>query len=97
MVIVPGKVYQEHWYTKTGLDNNVLIAVSEIGYTNNHLALKCLAHINKFTKPLQPGTYCTLLTDGYISHQTKLFLGFCEYHQVVPFFLMPHTSIFLSL
>ncbi len=39
MVILPGKVHQEHWYTKTGLDNNVLVAVSKSGYTNDHLAL----------------------------------------------------------
>jgi hypothetical protein len=40
MVILLGKVYQEHWYTKTGLEDNYLIPQSESGYSNDYLALR---------------------------------------------------------
>ncbi len=96
MVMLPGKVHQEHWYTKTGLENNVLVAVLESGYTYDHLALKWLAHFNKLTKPANPGAYPMLLLNGHIFHQTKLFLGYCELHKIVPFFVMPHMMHLLQ-
>jgi hypothetical protein len=39
MVILPGKVHQEHWYTKLGLEDDYLIGVTESGYSNDHMAL----------------------------------------------------------
>ena len=40
MLILPGTLYLEDWTTKTNLADNVLLAVSDTGYSNNHFALE---------------------------------------------------------
>ncbi len=61
MAILPGKVHQAHWYTKTKLEDNYSIAVSDSGYTNDHLGLRWLSHFEKFSTPKEAGSYRLLL------------------------------------
>jgi hypothetical protein len=96
MVILPGKVHQEHWYTKTGLEDNYLIVVSESGYSNDHVALCWLAHFQKFTKSSCPGAYRMLILDGHASHKTILFHEYASRHQIKLFFLIPYTTHLLQ-
>ena len=40
MIIVPGTIHQETWFTSTSIDDVTLLAVSETGYSNNVLSLE---------------------------------------------------------
>ncbi len=37
MVIIKGKVHQQHWYTHTDMDDSYLVRLLDSGYTNDHL------------------------------------------------------------
>jgi hypothetical protein len=97
MDILPGKIHQEHWYMKTGLNDDSLVGVSESGYTNDHLALKWVAHFKMFTRPSRKGTYRLLVRDGHDSHESDLFLGYLEGHRIIPLFLNKHTTHLVHL
>jgi hypothetical protein len=92
MVILPGKVHQEHWYSKLDMEDDYLIGVSESGYTNDYLALEWLKHFNNLTKSRKPGAYRLLILNGHSSHTTKPFLSYCAQNKIKPFFLLPHTT-----
>ncbi len=92
MVILHGKVHQEHWCTKAGHEDCCLVAASDSGYTNDHLALRCLAHFEKFTRPKELGAYRLLLMYGLTFYGTNLFVGYCYCHRIRPFFLEPHET-----
>ena len=40
MIIVPGAVHQERWFTTTDIDDDTLLAVSDTGYSNDMLSLE---------------------------------------------------------
>ena len=40
MVILPGKCQQEHWYDRTSIEDQALVAVSDSGFLNDELALE---------------------------------------------------------
>ena len=44
MIIVPGVIHQESWYTTTKIPGDYLMATSETGYNNDDLIVKWLAH-----------------------------------------------------
>lgn len=49
MVILPGAIYQEYWYTTTRLPDNFLICLSESDYNNDQLTIKWLVHFQWFS------------------------------------------------
>jgi len=49
MLTLPGVIHQEGWYTKTGLKDDVLVAVSETGYSNDELSLDWLRHFERYS------------------------------------------------
>jgi len=49
MLILPGILHQEDWYTKTDLEDDVLVAVSETGYANDELCLDWLHHFERYS------------------------------------------------
>ena len=96
MVILPGVLHQEDWVTKTNLDDDVLRAVSEKGYSNDELALEWLSHFERFSARRQVGTCPLLLLDGHGSHCTREFITFCDEKQIIPFCLPSHTTHLLQ-
>lgn len=96
MLITSGKLHQERWYSTTELENDVLIGLSESGYSNDELSMQWLRHFERFSVKRQKGTCRLLLFDGYGSHATKEFITFCDNHRIIPFCLPPHTTHFLQ-
>ncbi|RPB04330.1 DDE-domain-containing protein, partial [Choiromyces venosus 120613-1] len=96
LVIIPGVIHQEPWYTTTSIPDDYLIGRSETGYSNDELSMKWLAHFQIFSQRLQVGVYRLLLLDGFGSHCTKQFIDYCDNHKIVVFCLPPHTSYLLQ-
>jgi hypothetical protein len=96
MVIIPGVIHQEQWYTTTSIPDEYLIGTSEKGYSNDELTMDWVRHFEKYSSQRQLGTYRLLLLDGFGSHCTKEFLDFCDVHRIVVFCLPPHTSHLLQ-
>ena len=96
MVILPGGIYQEYWYTPTRLPDNYLIGLSESGYNNNQLTMKWLVHFEWFSTQQQSSRYRLLLLDGFGSHYTKEFIDYCDNYKIIPFCLSPHSSHLLQ-
>jgi hypothetical protein len=69
MLILPGVIHQEDWYTKIGIEDDVLLAVSETGYLSYELSLDWLRHFERYPARRQVGVH-RLLLDGYRSHCT---------------------------
>ena len=96
MLILPGTLHLEDWYTKTDLDDDFLLAVSETGYSNDELSLEWLHHFDKFSARRQVGVYRLLLLDGHGSHCTKEFIDYCDEKKIIPFCLPPHSTHLLQ-
>lgn len=96
IIIVPGIIHQEQWYTSTSVPNDYLIGTSETGYSNDELTIKWLVHFEMFSSKRQVGNTRLLLLDGFGSHCTKEFLDFCDAHKIIVFCLPPHTSHLLQ-
>ena len=47
MILVSGIQHMEDWFTKTNLPGNILLGVSETGYSNDMLGLEWLYHFEK--------------------------------------------------
>jgi DDE superfamily endonuclease/Tc5 transposase DNA-binding domain len=94
MLIIPGKRYLEGWYPD--LDDNVLVGVSDTGYTNDELSFKWIKHFHRHSKKTQVGAHRILTCDGYGSHITREILEFCEKKQIHIFYLPPYTSYILQ-
>jgi hypothetical protein len=80
MLILPGKVHLERFYRD--IDRDVLIGLSESGYTNDELSYGYIHHSERQIKKHQYGAYRILLCDGYKSHLTREILEFCEDKQI---------------
>jgi len=96
MIIVPGIIHQEYWYTETDLPDDYLIGVSDTGYSNDYLTIAWLKHFEIFSARRQSGVYRLLLLDGYRSHCTREFIEYCDNHKIIPFCLPPYTSHLLQ-
>ena len=96
MIILPGTLHMEDWTTKTNLEDDVLLAVSDTGYSNDTLCLEWLYHFDKFSARRMVGAYRLLLLDGHGSHCTREFISFCDEKLIIPFCLPPHTTHLLQ-
>ena len=92
MVILSGVLHQRQWNTSTNLPDDTLIALSDTGYSNDDISLGWLAHFELFTSRRKTGAYRLLLLDGYGSHCTKQFIGYCDRYSIIPFCFPPHTT-----
>jgi len=96
MIIVPGIIHQESWYTMTRILDNYLVGTSETGYNNDELTMKWLLHFEHCSAARLAGSYRLLLLDGFGSHPTKQFLDFCDLHKIIVFCLPAHSSYLLQ-
>jgi len=96
MIIVPGMLQMEDWFTKTNLPGNVLLGVSETGYSNDVLAIRWLHHFEKYSAQRQLGAWRLLLLDGHNSHCTREFIEFCDNRKIILFCLPSHCTHLLQ-
>jgi len=96
MLILPGALHLNDWYTKSQLDGDILLSVSETGYSNDRLSLHWLHYFHKFSSQRQVGAYRLLLLDGYGLHCTKEFIDYCDENKIIPFCLPPHSTHLLQ-
>jgi hypothetical protein len=94
MLILSSKVHLERFYND--LKGEVLIGLSNSGYSNNKLAYEYIRHFDRQSQRFQRGAYRILLCDGYKSHFTREILKFCEGRLIHIFALPPHTSHILQ-
>lgn len=92
MLILAGTMHLEDWATKTDLEDNVLLSVSDTGYSNDLLGFEWLQHFERFSAQRQVGAYRMLLLDGHGSHCTRDFITFCDEKNIIPFCLPAHTT-----
>jgi DDE superfamily endonuclease len=95
MIIMAGSVMKEKHFMNN-LDDNILLAVSESGYTNDILSYKWLEHFNRQTEEKARGQNRLLIMDGHGSHLTKEFMDFCFAHKIIPFLLPAHSTHLLQ-
>ncbi|KAF2179599.1 hypothetical protein K469DRAFT_798738 [Zopfia rhizophila CBS 207.26] len=67
----------QHVSRELHLDPQMLLGVSESGYSNDQIALDYIKHFNKFTKPGLVGEWRLLTYDGHGSHLTHEFITYC--------------------
>jgi hypothetical protein len=94
MLIIPAKRHLARWYDDLGAD--VLVGVSDSGYTNDELSYQWIRHFHRESKKTQVGAHRILLCDGYGSHITRELLEFCEDKLIHIFCLPAHTSHILQ-
>jgi hypothetical protein len=93
-IILSAKCILQSWFNNTEIGN--WIGVTETGYINDLIAYQWVQHFHHITKHRVKGTHRLLLCDGFGSHMTYEFVRFCEDHQIIIFFLIPHTSHILQ-
>src|SRR6266480_3516204 len=97
MAIMKGVVILKRWFAELPPElDNLLVGMSDSGYSNDTLFFQWLQHWEHFTRISRRGKYRMLLLDGYDSHLTYSALKFCEQQKVVIVLLPPHTSHFLQ-
>jgi len=96
MLVLPGTLHLEDWTTKTNLEDNVLLAVSDTGYSNDQLELELISHFDRFSSQRHTGAYRLLLLNGHGSHCIREFISYCDEKKIIPFCLPPHTTHLLQ-
>ena len=96
MFIPPGKIHMEDWVTKTDLANDILLAVSETGYSNDVLALDWISHFHRFSLRKQIGVYQLLQIDWHTFHCTREFITYCDERKIITFCLPLHSTHLLQ-
>ena len=91
MLIIQGVNILEKWGVNN-LDEDILLATSPTGYSNDNLAVWWLEHFNKHTKKTQIGDHRMLILDGFGSHMTYEFWQFAKRKRILLFRLPPHST-----
>jgi hypothetical protein len=89
-IICPGVMILESWFE--GLDDGILLGVSESGYSNEDLHFEWIQHFERRTRPKRVGRKRLLLIDGFGAHQSQKTIEFCDEHDIIVFSLIPHTT-----
>ena len=94
MLIMPGQVIKEKHFP-SGLNDGIMIGVSESGYTNDLLSFEWLKHFDMQTRPAE-GEWRMLIMDGHGSHLTKEFVDYAYEFNISPFLLPAHSTHLLQ-
>ena len=73
MLILCGILILEKWAEENNLDEDILLATSPTGYSNDELPLRWLEHFEIHSRESQVGFWRLLILDGYGSHLTYEF------------------------
>lgn len=86
MIVLKGSVFLEKHFDNN-MDNGVLFAQSNTGYSNDKLGIIWLSHFNSQTINRTKGKYRLLVFDGRGSHLSGDFLVYCWQWDIIPFLL----------
>ena len=92
MLILCGIYILEKWAEENDLDEDILLATSPTGYSNDELALQWLEHFEIHSRKSQIGVWRLLILDGYGSHLTYKFYEYVQKHCIELFQLPPHST-----
>jgi hypothetical protein len=96
MLIVPGVVQLEEWYTKTDIPDSYIIETSDSGYINSELAYLWLLHFDVFSYVRQQGRWRLLIYDQHKTHMTKEFACLAEQLDILLLPLLPNLTHLLQ-
>ena len=82
MLILCGILILEKWAEENDLDEDILLATSPIGYSNDELALRWLEHFEIHSQKSQVGVWRPLILDEYGSHLTYEFYEYAQNHHI---------------
>ena len=94
-LILLGKVHISNWYYVKELEGDIIITVTDSGYSNTELSLQWLQHFHRHTKKAQKGKYILLIMDNHGLHHSMEFIQFCWDHDIIPFGLPVNLTHFL--
>ena len=89
MIILYGILILKKWAEENDLDEDILLATSPTGYSNDELALQWLKHFEIHSQKSQVGVWRLLILDGYVSHLTYEFYEYAQKHHIELFRLPP--------
>jgi hypothetical protein len=92
VLVPPGKVHLEDWYTHTKLPDDYILEVSDSGYSNERVAYSWIHHFNHRTASRQRGAYRLILMDNHNSLLTIDFVQYCEDHNILLPPFPPHLT-----
>ena len=95
LIIIKGAIIQARWFADLH-DGDIMIGVSESGYSNDILSFQWLQHWVQLSKRTQKGEYRLLIMDGYESHVSMQFVRYCEMQKVILLRLPSHSTHFLQ-
>ncbi|KAI0996575.1 hypothetical protein K3495_g11606 [Podosphaera aphanis] len=95
MVILSGALLLEKFFGNN-LDDGVLFAMTESGYTNDMLSFEWVKQFDKHTKPSNPEEWRMLVMDGHGSRVTLEFVDYCHNNKILPFLLPPYSTHLLQ-
>jgi len=76
MIILARNVLMEKHFDNA-INNRVLFAISESGYSNAYLGMEWLKHFNRQTASWRQGKYQLLVFNSYRSYLTDEFTYYC--------------------
>ena len=91
MIIIAGVNILEKW-GHNDLAEDILLATSESGYSNDILALEWLRHFDFHSRKTQIGAKRLLIMDGFGSHMTYEFWLYAKNNDIVLFRLPAHST-----
>ncbi len=94
-LIVTGTNILAPWFLND-LDPNVAVTTSETGFNNDWISLQWIKHFERYSRRGQQGSWRLLIMDGFGSHDTREFLGYCEEYKIIPFTFPSHTTHLLQ-
>lgn len=96
MLILSEKQHLEKYFEENNLEDNVYLAVSDSGYSNDEIGVQWLEYFNKCTWKKRKGAWKMLIMDGASIHINEEFLRVCYSKNILPFRLPPHTTYLLQ-
>lgn len=91
MLILSGK-HLEKYFEENDLENNVCLAVSNSGYSNNEIGVQWHEHVDKYIRKKRKGAWKMLIMDGASSHTNEEFVRVCYSKNILPFRLPSHIT-----
>ena len=82
MLILCGVLILEKWAEENDLDEDILLATSPTGYSNDELALQWLEHFEIHSRRPQVRVWRLLILDGYGSHLIYEFYEYAQKHYI---------------
>ena len=92
MLIVPGFYILNKWVQENDLDDDILLATTSSGYSDDVKAYEWIQHFEKHSRKTQVGGWRLLIMDNYGSHLTYEFIEYCNHKNIIWFGLPPHST-----